>query len=391
MKKSFFLLLLVTITSNAQERKFVTTPTIAYNNEKATKAVGIFMRGAMIDSYEMVNGYIYKVHLNYSDPVYITETYNIKDHLRSNDEVSPTPSAIIDEDQYYGSPHLFTNVAGLKVREYPNTNSLVIGTLLNGTVIPIDYYPYDPEAWMEVKIDERTGYIPKKFIGERPSLIDLKQSYKTAKTPEDEKKYAERILELGWNSDRIDNAESLKIFADYAKKNNLTEIAEICLLQAEALKKAPFEEQSFPVEKLIKKKQFGFTLNNEIEPENGFKKWFLEQHLGKIVKSYSDLDDCGLGDYEGNVFFNSAECISHDVNKTYKLRNMEMINSNGFKIKDVLLNGETTEKEFLKSAIGLISSIYVQQNSYYIANDYMAYEFQFKNGKLAKVSAIYYC
>jgi len=50
MKKYIFLLLLVTIIGNAQERKFVTTPTVAYNDEKESKAVGIFMRGSVINS-----------------------------------------------------------------------------------------------------------------------------------------------------------------------------------------------------------------------------------------------------------------------------------------------------------------------------------------------------
>lgn len=311
--------------------------------------------------------------------------------MRFDDEVTPTPATIIDNDQYYGGPHLFTNVAGLKVREYPSATSSVIGTLLNGTVVPIYYYPYSSDAWVEVKIDDRTGYIPKKIIGERPIFIDLKESYQTAKTTEDKKKYAERILELGWNSDRIDNIEALTIFADYAKKNNLNEASEISLLQAEALKKAPIEEETSPVEKLIEKEQFGFTLNNQLEPENGFEKTFLETNLGKIKDQYTNLDDCGLGDYETNVFLNSVECIGHDVNKTYHIRSMEIEGTNGFKIKNTYLNNHSTVAEFLKAGKGLITSIDPWTNSYYINNDYMNYEFQFKNNHLVKVMVIYYC
>ncbi len=50
---------------NAQ-RKYISTPTVAYNNEKGSKAVGIFLRGAQIDSYEFLQAkYVYKINTPY--------------------------------------------------------------------------------------------------------------------------------------------------------------------------------------------------------------------------------------------------------------------------------------------------------------------------------------
>ena len=118
---------------------------------------------------------------------------------------------------------------------------------------------------------------------------------------------------------------------------------------------------------------------------------FWKKNLGKPKEAYTNLDDCALGDYEGNVLFDKAECISHDVAKTYKLRNMIMTQTNGFKIKNILLNANTTETDFLKMGIGLISDIVIQNNSYAIYIDELSYEFTFKNGKLHKVAIIYYC
>ncbi len=68
-----------------------------------------------------------------------------------------------------------------------------------------------------------------------------------------------------------------------------------------------------------------------------------------------------------------------------------MVNANGFKIKNTYLNNHSTVAEFLKVGKGLITSIDPLTNSYYINNDYMTYEFQFKNDRLVKVMVIYYC
>ncbi|SFO26456.1 SH3 domain-containing protein [Paenimyroides ummariense] len=372
-------------------RLYVVTPTVAFNNEKGSKAVGIFLRGASIDSYEFLEDkYVYKVYTPHTETIYITDTYNVKDRLNGKDDYEKSPAIIVENDGYYGSPHLFTTVASLKIRELPNSSSAAVGNLLNGTPVPIYYYPYNTEAWIPVQIDDKKGYIPVKYVGKRPDLSDLKNQYKKASTLEDQKKFAERILELGWNSNPEENEAALRLYAEFASKNNQQDVAQICLLQADVLKNIPKDDFNLPI-KLQKQKQFGFTINNEIEPEKGFKKSFLETNLGKIIDQYTNLDDCGLGDYETNVFFNSVECIGHDVNKTYHIRSMEMINTNGFKIKNTYLNNSTTPSEFLKAGMGLISSINPLTNSYYISNDYMTYEFQFKNDRLFKVSAHYYC
>lgn len=229
-----------------------------------------------------------------------------------------------------------------------------------------------------------------KYVGKRPKLSELKNQYKKAHTLEDQKKFTERILELGWNSIAKEKEAALRLYAEFASKNNQPEVAEICLLQAEVFKSMPKDDFNLPL-KLQKQKQFGFTINNQLEPENGFEKTFLMKNLGKIIDQYINIDDCALGEYETNVFFNSVECIGHDLNKTYHIRSMEMVNANGFKIKNTYLNNSTTVAEFLKVGKGLITSINPLTNSYYINNDYMTYEFMFKNDRLVKVMVIYYC
>ncbi|WKW46548.1 SH3 domain-containing protein [Myroides sp. JBRI-B21084] len=391
MKKYILLFLLAGLYLNAQRNKYITTPTIAYNNAKQSKAVGIFLRGATIDSYEFLKDeYVYKIYTPYTGTVYITDIYNVKDGLHANDEFQKSPAIIIENDGYYGSPHLFTTVAGLKIRELPTSTSPIVGNILNGTPIPIYYYPYNSEAWIPIQMNNKKGYIPAKYVGQRPDLITLKNQYKKAQTLEEQKKFAERILELGWNSNPSENEAALRLYADFALKNNQPQIAEICLLQADVLKNIPKNDFNLPL-KLRKKKQFGFTLNNELEPENGFKKSFLETNLGKIKRNTTDFDDCGLEEHETKVYFGSVACIEHNVNKTYTISSLDIVNTNGFKIKNTYLTNFTTLADFLKVGVGLITSIDAPNNSYYISTDYMAYEFQFKNNQLTKVTMFYYC
>lgn len=391
MKKIILAFLLLPASIFAQT-KFVTTPTVAYNDSKGSKAVGIFLRGAQLKSYEWLKDeYVYKINNKITGTVYITDSYNVNDALNSSDEVAKSPAVVIDSDEYYGSPHLFTTVAGLKVREQPNSESAVIGKLLNGTPVPIYYYPYNTEAWIPVNVDNKLGFIPLKYTGKRPDFTVLKNEYQKATSLEEQKKWIERLLELGWNSDRLENAEALKLFSQFAKNNNQPEVAELAFLQAEALGNAHQEQLKSNVDQLIEKKQFGFTINEQLEPKNGFKKAFLETYVGKIKDQYTNLDDCALGDYESNVFFPTVECIGHDVTKTYQIRSMDMVGNNGFRIKNKLLNAATTESEFLKSSKGLITFIHPETHSYFINHEDMNYVFEFKNNLLIKVTAQYYC
>ncbi|MDR2222918.1 MAG: SH3 domain-containing protein [Flavobacteriaceae bacterium] len=391
MKRLFGILCcLISLSSLGQTTKYIATPTKAYEDAKATKEVGFFTRGAHLSNLIKVNKTLLKAEVDYSTPLYIIDVQNVKNNLNSADEVEESPAPVIDADDYYGSPHLFTTVAGLKMREYPNSTSNVITVLLNGTAVPIDYYPYDSEAWVAVTYNDLKGYIPVKYTGKRPIMNQLITAYKKATTVEDQKKYAERILELGWNGTDQEAIQGLTTYVDYAQKNNLTEILSLTKLQIDVLKAVPID-QFDKIAKMKNKKLFGFTLNSEVEPRNGFSLATLEKNLGKVKDSYANLDDCGLGDYESNVIFYTAECIGHDVARTYMLRKLDIINGAGFKINNTIVSDQTTEKEFLQIGKGYITSILNNQYAYMIAVGDDAYKFTFVNGKLSHVELIYFC
>ncbi|MCC9043151.1 SH3 domain-containing protein [Myroides sp. M-43] len=392
MKNTFRILcLLISSVALGQNQLYVTTPTVAYDDANGSTQIGVYVRGAYLENIEKINKDVFKITTENLGITYILDGKNLKTITSSEDEIEKSPSPIIDFDDYYGSPHLFTLVGGLKVRTAPNHQAETLGVLYNGTPVGINYYPYDKEAWIKITFNEGQGYIPVKYLGKRPILNNLITNYKKATDPKEQKRLVQRIVELGWNSTDEEAAKALLVFADFAERNGQPEKATIARLQSEVLKASPEEEMYDKILAMVSKKQLGFTLNNVIEPTKGFSLATLEKAFGRIKESYSNLDDCALDNYESNIKFNNAECIGHDVNKTYTLRIVNIANGAGFKINNSILNENTTEKEFLKIGKGLINLILSTEKAYQIPIGDSAYRFTFAEGKLSKVELIYFC
>lgn len=368
---------------------YTSKPTEAYKDKAATQKAGIFISNAHLSYYKKLNKRLVQIDRDYESPLYIVDTQNLKEYYTEDSPEAPAP--IIELDEYYGSPHLFTTVAGLKVREYPSSTASVLGTVLIGTAVPIEFYPYDKNAYVPIPYLEGYGYISAQFLGERPVMNELIQAYKATTDVSEQRKYAERILELGWNSEDAVTQKAIQLYIDFATKQDENEKVELLKMQLEVFKAMPKVDDSSKVNKLIKKKQFGFALNGKIEPKDGFDLDWIHTYLGYPVDESANLEDCALGDYEGNSFFNSAEFITHDLDHTYKLRKMDMLNQNGFIIDNHLLEQYTTETMFLKLAKGLITTIDPLTHTYYIPVYDVLYAFEFRNNELLRVELIYYC
>jgi len=368
---------------------YTSKPTEAYKDKAATQKAGIFISNAHLSYYEKLNKRLVQIDRDYENPIYIVDTQNLKEYYTEDSPEAPAP--IIEMDEYYGSPHLFTTVAGLKVREYPSSTASVLGTVLIGTAVPIEFYPYDKNAWVPISYKDGYGYVAVQYLGERPVMSELIQAYKGATEVNEQRKYAERILELGWNSEDKETQKAIQLYIDFATKQDETEKVELLKLQLDVFKSMPKVGDSSKVNKMVKKKQFGFALNGKVEPINGFDLDWIHNYLGYPIDESANLEDCALGDYESNSYFNSAEFITHDLDHTYKVRKMDMLNKNGFILDNHLLEQYTTETLFLKLAKGLITTIDPIEHTYYIAVDDVLYSFEFRNNELLRVELIYYC
>lgn len=373
----------------AQTTLYTTKPTEAYKDQAGTQKAGIFVSNTPLSDTEKSNKRVVKINRDYENPLYIIDTKNLSETY--TDQAPDAPAPLIEQDEYYGSPHLFTTVAGLKVREYPTSTASVLGTVLNGTAVPLYFYPYDKNSWVPLPFEEGYGYVAVQFLGARPVMDELIQAYKTATEISEQRKYAERILELGWNSPDKETIQAIQTYVDFATKQNETDKIELLKIQVEVLKAKPKLGNTAKIDKLIKKQQFGFTLNKLIEPKGGFPIEWIHDYLGYPLDEYADLEDCSLNDYEGNSYFNSAEFITNDLTRSYSARKMDMLNFNGFQIDNSLLDATTTEVAFLKIAKGLITTIDSLTHSYYIQVEDSNYAFVFYNNVLLRVELIYYC
>lgn len=384
------LLICLSLHAVAQAQTLYTTkPTEAYKDKAGTQKAGIFISNAHLSYYEKINKRLIQIDRDYESPLYIVDTQNLSEYYTDDSPEAPAP--LIELDEYYGSPHLFTTVAGLKVREYPSSTSSVLGTVLIGTPVAMEFYPYDKNAWVQIPYNEGYGYVSVQYLGERPVMSELIQAYKAATEVSEQRKYAERILELGWNSEDATTQKAIQLYIDFATKQDETDKVELLKMQLEVLKAMPKMGDSSKVNKLIKKGQFGFALKGKIEPTDGFDLDWIHTYLGYPIDESANLEDCALGDYEGNSYFNSAEFITHDLYHTYKARKMDMINQNGFIIDNHLLEQYTTETMFLKIAKGLITTIEPLTHTYYIAVEDVLYGFEFYNNELLRIELIYYC
>ena len=368
---------------------YTTKPTEAYKDKAATQKAGIFISNAQLSYYEKINKRLVQIDRDYEAPLYIVDTQNLSEYYTEDSPEAPAP--LIELDDYYGSPHLFTTAAGLKVREYPSSTASVLGTVLIGTPVYLDFYPYDKNAWVPIPYNEGYGYVSVQFLGERPVMSELIQAYKSATEVGEQRKYAERILELGWNSEDAETQKAIQLYIDFASKQGENEKVELLKLQLDVFKSMPKMGDSSKVNKLIRKGQFGFALNGKVEPKDGFDIDYIHTYIGYPLDESANLEDCALGDYEGNSYFNSAEFITHDLEHTYKLRKMDMLNKNGFIIDNHLLEQYTTEALFLKLAKGLITTIDPLTHTYYIAVEDVLYGFEFHNNELLRIELIYYC
>ena len=381
---------IVSLYAMGQERLIVSAPLVSYADQSTTQVHGFYTRGTVLDNYEVISPSLYLIAVDYAPSLYIKDTNLLTDRLFSTTDNSAL-SPVIEPNAAYGSPHLYTTVAGLKVREYPDAAAAVLGTVLNGTVFPVTYYPYDEKEWIKIPYGEGYGYIPVKYTGAKPNLTELIATYNKANTTAEKKKYAERILELGWNSTTKENLQALSLFIAYAEANEMHEVATRLQLQKEVIKARPKIFSYKTKEKWQQAGSFGFSVHEIVEPATGFEKEFIAQWVGYPVDSYADLEDCTLGDYESVSFYNGAEFITNDYTDYLQTRQMDMINQQGFILNNHLLNGDTSEELFLQLGKGFISQINAATGDYFIDFEDHTYQFIFRNNKLFQVVLINYC
>lgn len=312
------------LTSIAQEQLLVISPKLVYEKPNSRSLEkGILLRGAKIQILNTIKDNWYEVILDNETKGFITKE-NLGDVLFGHDEYQPSPSPVIDMDDYYGSPHLFVVNSKVPVYKDRNTTSNIIGTLSNGTPIALSYYPFNETEWVNIGPfkKENNAYIKQKVLGERPVFNELQDQYNKAERTEDQLRLLQEMLELSWQN----NLEDQKIALEYAiqlaeqSKDSKNESFYKSLLQYVEGVLSPVSVEE--AEAFFKVNQTGFVLNGILEPTKGFTKSDIEITLGKRIQLLSFYNECMVEEGDiyrlytlGTVGFND----SHRTTKIYEL------------------------------------------------------------------------
>lgn len=386
---------LIAITAIAQENYYVSSPLLVYEKPSAKSIEkGVLLRSTQVEITKSEKENWYQVTLDNGQKGFITIN-NLSTALYSNDNYEESPSPIIDEDEFYGAPHVFTTQAALKIYSDPNEKSSVITTLLNGTAVPIGYYPFDEEAWVNIGPINKNdvAFTLQKNLGARPVFKDLEKAFLKSSNMTIKTTYAEDMLELSWSNDFEDQKKALQHNIELATLKNETAKIEKLSALLTYVKGAlqPVSEDKYDAF-LNNKKKAGFVLNGKLEPEDGFTQAEIETSLGKRKEILAEYNLCG--EVEGDLYRAyefGISCINKQLKFT-KIYELDVTSkNNGFRYDKFLFTQNTSRKGLVETLKGYLNHYNPYDESFSILSDFGAYTFYFENDKLKKVIFYYYC
>lgn len=368
--------------SFAQQEAWIIGPVKLFDKADTTASnKGILLRGAYIKKINDAENGWQKIEVYKGLEGYVPSSFLVNG-LNMADKYLPSPEPIIEEDDDYGSPHLFAIVASLKARTEPNVFSKISKIYTNGEPIAVYYYPVNDTDWVVTSTYSDIEFVQKKFIGKRSNINDLFKKYDGILELDitNRKIYAERILELAWKQ-KGDLLPALLRYLSVAKdlKNQkLIDDTELNIIVAKA------QTQKLSTKKIgaiVNSKSTYAIIKNTKITEQGITLKKLNKLLGKPEKRI--LKECS-----GNTlhtFFNAAfEVFEKDIcylDKMY-FKDSDCYYLNGYKIDKTL-----TEKEFVLKYANIISVEGDSPHEYFIDYDEenSQVRVQFKGGKIERI------
>ncbi|WP_271769827.1 SH3 domain-containing protein [Aquimarina algiphila] len=369
------------------QKQWIVSPTelyTAYDTNK--KAIGVLLRGAGVEVLSEEQQPWIKVKVD-NGMIGFVDSALIKEGLHISDLYSLSPPPVIENDGHYGSPHMFVQVASLRIRELPNPDAKIVSYFTMGEVTGIDFYPYDPNAWVKVN----KGFVQQKYLGARPKLENLYHQFDTIPIAniKGRKKIAERLVEFAWNTSGS-KVPALERFLSVAEQFGDKKKIEYTKLQIQ-IAKGLTQTLDYKELEAIGRSEETYIKINGIQFPNYTEVTYSEmlEVLGKPIKIIEEEIDCC---YSGNLryYYDSAEFV---VDKKKNLAEVVWIDFKGkgntFVINGTSIDKDTTEEEFVK-----LASRWVYYNGRYPNKydlpflDYYNIILSFKNGKAEKLSFI---
>lgn len=377
----------------AQDSLFVTSAKLVYEkpNSRALEQ-GVLLRGAKILVSPSEKDSWYVVDLDNQTKGYITKDH-LGEALFGHDQYTASPHPIIDMDDYFGSPHLFTTHSKTAVYKQPKENLTPIGTLSNATPIALTYYPFDQQGWVNIGSFQQSSnaYIKQHTLGARPVFSTLKGAYLKATQIQKRKQLALEMLELSWANNLQDQHTALEYCIDLAEETNELQKAKHYKTLLKYVHGALNPVSVAQAESFFKIDQAGFVLNGVLEPAKGFTKSDIEIALGKRIKVLEHYNECAGEQDDVYRLYTLGTVGFNDTQRQNKIFELKITDQTAFRFQKYLFTSNTSMDGFVEVTQGYLSYYDPEHDVFKVETQMGGYDFYFTNGKLSKVVLYYYC
>jgi Bacterial SH3 domain len=394
-----FLFLFTNVFSIAQDRYWIINDTKLFEKPSTeSKFYGYFRYGAEVKIIEdLKNGWLKVQSDNFT--IGFVKKELIRTTMNGNDKIIEDPSNPIIKggDAYYGGNHLFVTVAGLNARSEPNKGASIKEILTNGDAVSVDYYPINPEEWVNIGTNFESKYskfVLAKFLGKRPVYEDLLIQFDQLQKSNiaERKTIGERLVELTWNSGDINELPALERYLEVAKQLNdekLIKDTEFNILIAKNL--VLHSDLDFKLlQEKIQSSYFeihGFKFDNTAISYTDLLKKF-----GKPLKIENVEDECGI--YLSNVLYHYSDFIisvDQENNKAELVETFFKPNTKFYFDSKSIFSQQISEKDFILKYGQYLEYSFKNPHFYNISFDSGFYSIYFKDGVLYSIEVNYYC
>ncbi|UIR56075.1 hypothetical protein LZQ00_17650 [Sphingobacterium sp. SRCM116780] len=295
-------------------------------------------------------------------------------------------------------PHLFVQVAELRVRCAPSTSGKAIRKLRLNEIICVDYIPLYQDGWVYIgdHFHEDPAFIQAKFLGQELTYEGLRKDYLKIKGKDQQQELilAGRLREMAWNETKY-LKQGLAFWKEsYANAGVKDPKVDIELEMRLANKFSNRPDDSVYMEQLV-----ALNLHFEWKGIQLFDGKISEaqvQQLGlQKVKDISGLQECG---WAPQYFYQSPNMIvAFEENQQGKVlgevHKMSFANGEVFAIGEERIDADYNEVDFVNHFGTLLSVDWTADpHVYHFQNgDAGLFIITFENGKPARFQTMYFC
>ena len=365
--------------------------------DKKSEKMGVLATEASILVLDSTQ-YFYKVRVSNNDVGFI-EKQPIDTRIFARIHEDEPKEYFYRGESGQQSPHKYVRVSGLKARATPNLEGAIVKVLPINQYITIDYIPFNKEGWVYVGdfFREKPAFIQYKYLGDYLTFEDALADYQKAKDVKNQKIMVERLLEIGWTTSKIEDAQTaLQLFKEFHQKNgslaNYPDLDFQIFMVQQMQNPMDYEQRA----KFLSNADLHFEINGKKIYENKISETELKKLGLKKTLDCEGLAECSWApefcyassdlkvvfekDLEAKKLFATVSTMTFNKNQALILNNIK-------------IDKNYSEWEFVKTFGKIIDiSWNYSPHIYHIpTGDAGFLEITFRNGKAFAYTVIYLC